>query len=152
MSMLLQHAFQHATPRWHRKRIVCASSSSVGTTGLCGNGMSGPDMAISLSSRATSLSSRAKRGICCSIKPAADSSSHALLGMTTSHALLGMTGSMRRRRLEQLRLVDEVDVLALEARPLPAVPVVHGIDEAMPVFLVDEVLVRAVIEARIERL
>jgi len=59
---------------------------------------------------------------------------------------------MRRGGLEQLRLVDEVDVLALEARPLLRLLVVDRVDEAVPVLLVDEVLVGPVVEARITRL
>src|SRR3989338_4779795 len=52
-------------------------------------------------------------------------------------------------RLEQLRLVYQIDVLALEAGPLLGLLVVYRIDEAVPVLFIDEVLVGAVVEARI---
>ena len=38
---LMQQAFQQATPRWQRKRIVLPPSSIAGSTGLSGNGVSG---------------------------------------------------------------------------------------------------------------
>ena len=41
MSMLLQQAFQQATPRWQRKRIVLSSPKVCGRTGLSGKGESG---------------------------------------------------------------------------------------------------------------
>ena len=49
--------------------------------------------------------------------------------------------------LEQLALVHQVDVSTLEAGPLLRVLVVDGVHEALPVLLVDEVLVGAVVEA-----
>ncbi len=58
---------------------------------------------------------------------------------------LGLSGLVGRG-LEQLGLVHQVDVLALEAGPLLGVLVVDGIDEAMPVLLIDKVLVGAVVE------
>src|SRR5512139_534712 len=54
--------------------------------------------------------------------------------------------------LEQLGLVDQVHVGALEAVPLFGVLVVHRVHEAVPVLLVDEVLVGAVVEAGITAL
>ena len=54
-----------------------------------------------------------------------------------------------RSRFEQLGFIDQVDVFALEAGPLPGLLVVDGVDEAMPVLFIDKVLVGAVVEARI---
>src|SRR5574337_654079 len=109
MSMLLQHAFQHAMPRWQRNRMAFEPSSAAGSTGLSGKGL------VSIIARPRLL----PRSVGC--------------------------------RLEQLRLVDQVDVLALEAGPLPRLAIVDRVDEAVPVLLVDEVLVGAVVEARVAR-
>ena len=51
--------------------------------------------------------------------------------------------------LEQLGLIHQIDVGALEACPGLGALVIDGVDEAVPVFLIDKILVHAVVEARI---
>ena len=54
--------------------------------------------------------------------------------------------------LEQLGLVDQIDVLALEASPLLGLLVVDRVHETVPILLIDEVLVGAIVEARVAAL
>ena len=54
--------------------------------------------------------------------------------------------------LEELGLIDQIDMCTLEALVGLGLFVVDGVNEALPVLLVDEVLIHAVVETRITRL
>jgi hypothetical protein len=51
--------------------------------------------------------------------------------------------------LEQLGLVDQINMGALEAGPLLSFFVIHRVNKTLPVLLIDKVLVHAVVETRV---
>src|SRR6266487_4274664 len=142
MSMLLQQAFQQATPRWQRNWIVLPPSIIAGSTGLSGKGTSWSVVVLIDAHPEKRHRAPHWRG-----RPAI--TAQRLLRHHRCGRCLRRFRHFRWRRLEELRLVDQVDVLALEARPLLARLVVDRVDEAMPVLFVDEVLVGPIVEARI---
>src|SRR5574340_1377821 len=161
MSMLLQQAFQHLTLRWQRNCSVAFSFSMMGLTGLPANGESSimslnsasfishylpgtnPTFATHIRKhKVTRFRLDAEQPCCWHLALGRKKT-----GRQKAPGVYCCTNGLVSSGLEQLGLVDQIHVGALEAVPLFGVLVVDRVHEAMPILLIDKVLVHAVVEA-----
>src|SRR3569623_1357930 len=172
ITMMLQQAFQHLTLRGQRICSVAFSASMMGLTGLPAKGeasikslnsfsfishyLPGPSPTSVTHTRkrkGTRFRLDAKPCWSCSLVPLKnrvrgnDKASPKKPGAARAPGVHCLPDELVSSGLEQLGLVDQIHVGALEAVPLFGVLVVDRVHEAVPVFLIDKVLVHAVVEA-----